>query len=140
MTLYQRAVPVLQVADVKKSLEWYRAVLGFAPDPFPPEPPHSFAMLRRDDAEIMLQRSPGGSPVPRKADGDFVWSVYLRITGEAILELGKAVAANTTVLRGPERMPYGLVELEIADPDGYRVCLGGEAPRDAAVKAHEEGA
>lgn len=27
---------------------------GFQPDPFPAKPPYSFAMLRRDDAEIML--------------------------------------------------------------------------------------
>jgi len=55
MASYQRAVPVLQVANVETSLRWYADVLGFAANPFPKSPPYSFAMLRRDDAEIMLQ-------------------------------------------------------------------------------------
>jgi hypothetical protein len=30
-----RAVPVLQVADVGRSMAWYVTTFGFAPDPFP---------------------------------------------------------------------------------------------------------
>ena len=55
MSEYQRAVPVLQVANVETSLRWYVDVLGFKPDTFPSSPPYSFAILRRDGAEIMLQ-------------------------------------------------------------------------------------
>jgi hypothetical protein len=35
-------------------------------------------------------------------------------------------------------MFYGLVEFEVCDPDGYRVCVGGQVPQDAKVKLHEE--
>ena len=35
MPPYQRAVPVLQVAGVEKSLRWYVEVLGFTANPFP---------------------------------------------------------------------------------------------------------
>jgi len=42
------------------------------------------------------------------------------------------------LLRGPERMFYGLVEFEVCDPDGYRICVGGEAPPSANVKVHQE--
>ena len=51
----ERAVAVLQVADVGRSMAWYATAFGFEPDPFPKNPPHAFAILRRDGAEVMLQ-------------------------------------------------------------------------------------
>ena len=89
MDAYQRAVPVLQVANVETSLRWYIDVFGFAPDTFPKSPPYSFAMLRRDGAEIMLQCSQetqAASSFERKSDPEFLWSVYLRVAGAAVLD------------------------------------------------------
>ena len=63
---------------------------------------------------------------------------YLRIAGTAVLDVAAAVESKTTVLRGPERMFYGLVEFEVCDPDGYRVCVSGDAPAGANVKPHVE--
>jgi catechol 2,3-dioxygenase-like lactoylglutathione lyase family enzyme len=141
MAAYQRAVPVLQVASVETSLRWYVDVLGFTPDAFPKTPPYSFAILRRDGAEIMLQCADEprvASSSERKADPEFLWSVYLRVAGVEVLEVAAAVEKKAQLLRGPERMFYGLVEFELCDPDGYRVCVGGEAPQGANVKVHEE--
>jgi catechol 2,3-dioxygenase-like lactoylglutathione lyase family enzyme len=141
MASYQRAVPVLQVANVEKSLRWYVDVLGFTPDPFPKSPPYSFAILRRDGAEIMLQcadeTGPVGSP-KRPVDPEFRWSIYLRVAGTAILDVAAAAGKSAQLLRGPERMVYGLVEFELCDPDGYRICVSGEAPAGSTVKAREE--
>jgi hypothetical protein len=141
MSSYHRAVPVLQVANVENSLRWYVDVLGFTPDTFPKSPPYSFAILRRDEAEIMLQCA--GEPEKarsseRSPDPEFLWSVYLRILGTAILDVAAALEKKTQLLRGPERMFYGLVEFELCDPDGHRVCVGGEAPPSAKVKVREE--
>src|SRR5262245_31908480 len=141
MSSYQRAVPVLQVANVETSLRWYVDVLGFTPDTFPKDPPYSFAILRRDSAEIMLQCSDDAQvrrSLVRESDPEFRWAVYLRVAGAAVLEVAAAVEKNAELLRGPERMSYGLVEFEVCDPDGYRVCVGGEAPPSANVKLHEE--
>ena len=140
MASYQRAVPVLQVADVEKSLRWYVDVLEFAPDTFPEKPPYSFAILRRDEAEIMLQCAHGSSSAhsPRALDPVFVWTVYLRVNGTKILDIAAAMEKTTQLLRGPERMFYGLVEFEVCDPDGYRVCVSGEAPPGANVRLHVE--
>ena len=141
MSLYQSAVPVLQVANVENSLRWYVETLGFTPETFPKTPPYSFAILRRDGAEIMLQgahQSPVASPPKRAADPEFRWSVYLRISGTAVLDIAAAVEKRTRLLRGPERMFYGLVEFEVCDPDGFRVCVGGQPPLGANVKLHEE--
>jgi len=141
MSSYQRAVPVLQVANVETSLRWYVDVLGFTPDTFPKSPPYSFAILRRDGAELMLQCSDDARAersFVRKSDPEFLWSVYLRVAGPTVLDVAAAVEKKAQLLRGPERMFYGLVEFEICDPDGYRICVGGEAPPGANVKLHEE--
>ena len=74
----------------------------------------------------------------RKSDPEFLWSVYLRVAGTAVLDVAAAVETKAQLLRGPERMFYGLVEFEVCDPDGYRVCVGGEASPEANVKLHEE--
>src|SRR5689334_22991069 len=107
MSLYQRAVPVLQVVNVEKSLRWYMDVLGFAPNTFPDKPPYSFAILRRDEAEIMLQCSNGihqGRPAGRTHDPEFLWSIYVRIADAAILDVAAAVEKKAQLLRGPEKM------------------------------------
>ena len=142
MASYQRAAPVLQVANVETSLRWYADVLGFAANPFPKSPPYSFAILRRDSAEIMLQcaddeTDSAGSP-QRRTDPEFRWSIYLRTSGTAILDVAAAVGKKAKLMRGPERMAYGLVEFEVCDLDGYRVCVSGEAPAGTTVKAREE--
>ncbi|HVO94152.1 MAG TPA: VOC family protein [Terriglobales bacterium] len=139
--MYQQAVPVLQVANVETSLHWYVEVLGFKPNTCPQNPPYSFAILRRDGAEIMLQCSDEGraeSSLIRKSDPEFLWSVYLRVAGPAVLEVAAAIEKKAQLLRGPEQMFYGLVEFEVCDPDGYRICVGGEAPPGANVKLHQE--
>jgi len=138
MSEYQRAVPVLQVANVAISVRWYADVLGFTPDTFPANPPYSFAMLRRDGAEIMLQCAEEIPSSARRPAPEFVWSVYLRVAGTALLDVAAEVEGKTTILRGPERMFYGLVEFEVSDPDGYRVCISGDAPAGTNVKLHVE--
>jgi catechol 2,3-dioxygenase-like lactoylglutathione lyase family enzyme len=137
MPVLHSAVPVLQVADVARSARWYRDILGFAPDFFPDQPPHTFAILRRDGAELMLQCAEQGGGA-RPPDPEFLWSVYLRVADGEVLPLSAKVAALTRLLRGPERMFYGLVEFELCDPDGYRISLGGTAPADAQVPVRSE--
>jgi hypothetical protein len=36
-------------------------------------------------------------------------------------------------------MFYGLVEFEVEDPDGYRVCVSGSLPASADVPLASEG-
>jgi catechol 2,3-dioxygenase-like lactoylglutathione lyase family enzyme len=132
---FARAVPVLQVVDVGRSIDWYVALFGFDPDPFPPNPPYGFAILRRDDAEMMLQSGTASRPADAKEEG---WTIYLRIEGDGLLELADSVRRITALVRGPERMFYGLVEFEVVDPDGYRVCVSGSVPAGADVPAARE--
>ena len=43
----------------------------------------------------------------------------------------EAFAGRGLVTRRLERMPYGMAEFEIGDPDGYVLCLG-QALEDAS--------
>ena len=129
MSNIESPVPVLQVEDVARSINWYASVFGFEGDPFPDEPPYSFAILRRDRAEIMLQcneRAVGGNP----SSG---WSVYLRMTGGKLLEFAEAVRRHTELVREPERTFYGEVEFEVVDPDGHVVCVAEPLSDEAEV-------
>ena len=95
-------------------------------------PPFSFAILRRDRMEIMLQRAsprPSDSCDPMRPRRG--WAAYLRLEGGRLLALSEEVRRQTELLRGPERMPYGQVELEVSDPDGHRLCPA--EPLDPAV-------
>jgi uncharacterized glyoxalase superfamily protein PhnB len=129
MSRLRRAVPVLQVRDVERSMGWYVNTFGFQPDPFPEKPPYGFAILRRDDSEIMLQCA-DAKETTHSGDG---WAIYLRTFGEDLLDLATAIGRVTRIVRGPERMFYGLVEFEVVDPDGYRICVSGPLPESVNV-------
>jgi Glyoxalase/Bleomycin resistance protein/Dioxygenase superfamily len=115
-----QAVPLLRVADVARSMEWYRGTLAFVGDPFPAAAPHEFAILRHGPVELMLRR---GTPTVRLSPRPYDWDVYLRREGDRFREVFAAFKAHGIVTRRLERMPYGLVEFEITDPDGYVICL-----------------
>ncbi len=140
MSKFQRAVPVLQVTNVERSIDWYANTFGFLPDPFPQQPPYSFAILRRDDSEIMLQCAPGAQRADPKQTipTEYGWAVYLRTSGDGLLELATAIGQATPLVRGPERMFYGLVEFEVVDPDGYCLCVSGEVPASVKVSSRAE--
>jgi len=135
---YDRAVPVLQVSDVGRSIDWYVATFGFEADPFPPKPPYGFAILRRDSTEMMLQHVDQRPPSPSSDTCEEGWAVYLRIAGDGLLDLAKSVRRSAPLVRGPERMFYGLVEFEVLDPDGHRICVSGAVPGDADVPVARE--
>jgi uncharacterized glyoxalase superfamily protein PhnB len=116
----QQAVPVLRVADVARSIEWYRNTLGFDGDPFPLAPPHQFAILRNGETELMLRR---GTPPERVRAKQYDWDVYLRLDGGDFRALFAKCTAAGIVNRRLEQMFYGLAEFEILDPDGYVICL-----------------
>lgn len=110
--------PSFVVADVGATMRWYETELGFAGDPFPNFEPYAFAILRRDNVEIFLQRMEGYSkPDLYDRRGGGVWDAYLRISG--LLELYEAVKDRVEIRQQPHRQPYGLTEFEVPDPNGY---------------------
>ena len=111
--------PVFTVADVGATIRWYEQELGFSGDPFPAHAPYLFAILRRDDIEIMLQRVPDYQKpdLYDLGNGAGVWDAYLRITG--LRKLFDRVKDRLDVKQPLRRQPHGLSEFEVRDLNGY---------------------
>jgi uncharacterized glyoxalase superfamily protein PhnB len=113
------------VADIDATIRWYEEQLGFIGDPFPPTGNHVFAILRRDDVEIMLQRVDGYEKpqIYHKRDGG-VWDVYIRVEG--VRDLYESVRDEATIVKSLRKQPYGNWEFEVKDPNGYILVFSEE--------------
>jgi len=128
---FQTAVPVLQVSNVARSVQWYREVLGFDAWTFPETEPYSFALLDRDTCELMLQ----ACHAPPASKG---WAVYIRLEGSQLLDLAEQIRATTPLSREPQRMPHCDVEFSVADPDGHEIVLSERLGDDVPVASVKE--
>jgi hypothetical protein len=118
---FSATAPVLVASDVGATAEWYRSVLGFQASLFPDHPPFAFAILCRDDVEIMIRRC--GPSGPQRPDGD--WNVYIRMTG--IHELHAQFRGSASIVEPLQTKEYGCVELTVEDPNGFRLVFSEEA-------------
>jgi hypothetical protein len=100
-------------------MRWYESVLGYTPHPFFDEEPYVFCVLEGERTRIMLQRRPDFCRDPSDRGID----VYVTLTGNTLREVYDDLRQRTNVVRELQRMPYGDCEFEIADPDGYIVCI-----------------
>src|SRR5690349_479324 len=118
MVRFNSVAPTFPVSDVGETIRWYEQHLGFAAHPFPPSPPHAFAIVCRDGVEIMFQRLPGyDKPDLYGARAGGVWDAYLRLKG--VRELYEAVKDNLEIKMALRRQPYGDWEFEVRDLNGY---------------------
>jgi uncharacterized glyoxalase superfamily protein PhnB len=121
-----RASPVLGVANVRQTAEYYRDVLGFSLDPdgvFQPTPdePGVYAIVKRAGVWIHFQIRRGETAQrPRQA---FERDVYLYLQGldEVYADLQERGAK---IIQRPHGTPYGIRELVVEDLNGYRVVYG----------------
>lgn len=112
--------PLLVVAELQRSLQFYQHVLGFSEPSVWGEPP-CFAMLHRDGFELMLSVAEGETkPTPNGPSG--CWDAYLRI-GDVASEMQALAATGCALAKGPTDTFYKMREIEIVDPDGYRWCI-----------------
>lgn len=109
----EKAIAVLPVRDLDRSIEFFRSTLGFDLEWKTPE----VCSVARDGCSIMLQRSSNGSRA----------TVWIGLEDDSLY--AKLTASGATVLQAPTRRPWAY-EMKIADPDGNTVWLGTD-PRDA---------
>ena len=118
MAQLESAVPCFPVADVSETMRWYAETLGFSCDPFPPNPPHAFCILTRDQIEIFLQRIDNyEKPDLYKSRSGGVWDAYIRMRG--VKQLYNELRDKVEILRPLQKQPYGDWEFEVKDPNGY---------------------
>lgn len=127
--------PVLVVSDLKRSLNFYVGRLGFREPAAWGEPP-CFAMCNRDGFDLMFNLvAPGQTVHPNGPSG--VWDLCLRVAdiAEEIADLrGHGVA----IAKGPTDTFYGMREIEVLDPDGFRICLAQDISNALPATGPEE--
>jgi uncharacterized glyoxalase superfamily protein PhnB len=115
------------VADISATVQWYEEQLGFIGDPFPDREPYVFAILRRDDVQIFLQRIVNyQKPDIYNARPGGVWDAYIHVYG--IKDLYESVrVGEATIVQPLRRQPYGNWEFEVKDPNGYILVFSEES-------------
>jgi len=125
MAEFRTLAACFPVADIASTIRWYEEQLGFIGDPFPPSGPYVFAILRRDDVEIMLQRLDGyEKPDLYRSRPGGVWDAYIRVEG--VRDLYESVREEATIVQPLRKQPYGNWEFEVKDPNGYVLVFSEE--------------
>lgn len=126
---YHRAVPtltgispVLLVADLERSVIYYRDRLGFACERYG-DPP-TFATASRDQATILLaQAAESDRLVPHWRIVDKMWNAYIRVDDVDAMykEVQEREAGiDYTIYNAP----HGFREFGVQDPDGHDIGFG----------------
>ena len=106
---------LLRPADLDRSRRFYRDTLGLA-------------VYRefgdRDDPGLVFFLGGGYLEISGVGDGTTARNFALWIqVRDLAAERRRLQAAGVEILREPEREPWGLLEMWIADPDGLRIVL-----------------
>jgi uncharacterized glyoxalase superfamily protein PhnB len=104
--------PILRVADLESSLEYYVRALGFAVD----WRDGSVASVRRGKASLMLCEGDQGQ------SGTWMWLAVS--DADAVYEELRSRGAS--IRHPPTNYPWGSRELHISDPDGHVLRLGSD--------------
>ena len=114
--------PVLLVADLVRSVDYFRDQLGFECHLFG-EPPN-FATANRDADTILLALTERAERiVPNWQIVDKMWDVYVRVddVDAVYIEVQKRGAAiDYTIYNAP----HGFREFGVQDPDGHDIGFG----------------
>ena len=110
-----RAMPVLQVTDVDRSVDFY-ARLGFFSHGTWGEPPE-FAIVQRGLVTLALDKGEGPPPL------NHWWAAYVYIEdAEALRETFAQAGIAVTEMHRPTH--YGCIDFDVVDPDGHRIAFG----------------
>jgi len=120
----QEAIPVFLVGDIASTMRWYAEQLGFQAHAVPSSPPHTFGILRKDDATIFLQQLDGYQKPDLYAQREGgVWSVYLQVDEIQPLFDRLSKLDGVTILEPLCHQPYGQTEFVLSDPNGYALVF-----------------
>lgn len=115
-TTFECANPILNVADMQRSMRYYVDVLGFTAEEWSGD---EFACVTRDGASIYLSVGDQGHA------GTWVW-VGVGDVDELYREFQTSGAA---IAQAPENFPWAL-EMRVEDPDGHVLRFGSD-PRES---------
>jgi catechol 2,3-dioxygenase-like lactoylglutathione lyase family enzyme len=119
--VFRFSVPVLRVRDVGATVAWYRNHLGFSAETFPERGEQEFAILERDGVQLLARRV---SPAAKR-EAHSGWDLYIWVDGADLTRLESAMTLTGGLVRGLSPLSDTIAEIEIRDPDGYVLCIGG---------------
>lgn len=128
--------PNLVVADVARSIAFYRDVLGFAVETTVPDAePYAFAIMHAGDVRIFLNEVGSASDeYPTIMDRPIGGTLTLFIDVTGIRDLHRALEGRVPVVMPLDRKWYGVTEFAIVDPDGWVITFA-EREDPAALQA-----
>jgi uncharacterized glyoxalase superfamily protein PhnB len=107
--------PMLQSADLQRTIEWYSSVLGFKCV----SKLDGWCRLEREGVSIMFMTNEHlGAPQATAVQYIYVQDAYA---------LWNEISGRVKAEWGPQKMPYGMHEFAIKDPDGYILSFGHES-------------
>lgn len=121
-----RSMPVLQVADVRRSEAFYCDRLGFASHGTWGEGP-DFCIVQRGKVTIALDRAREPGPIPLNQ----YWAAYVYVEDADTL-CDEFRAKGVEIVRGPQDMEYDLRDFDIRDCDGHIIAFGHDRSPGAA--------
>jgi len=118
---YQKLTPNLVVADVARSVAFYRDVLGFGlAMSVPEQAPYVFAGMQQDAVEIFLNdRKAAAEEMPDLVKAPLGGTLTLYIEVSDVDGLFGRIAPHVRVVSPLRTQFYGMREFAAADPDGY---------------------
>jgi predicted enzyme related to lactoylglutathione lyase len=120
----QEAIAVFLVGDIASTMRWYAEQFAFQAHAVPSSPPHTFGILRKDDATIFLQQLDGYRKPDLHAQREGgVWSVYLQVDEIQPLFDRLSKLEGVTILEPLCHQPYGQTEFVLSDPNGYALVF-----------------
>jgi uncharacterized glyoxalase superfamily protein PhnB len=104
---------MLQTNDMSRTREWYESVLGFRCVAAQGE---EWCRLVRDDVAIMFMHDDRlGSPYATATQYIYV---------DDVMAVWNSVKDRCSAQWEPEKMPYGMIEFAVKDPNGYLLGFG----------------
>jgi catechol 2,3-dioxygenase-like lactoylglutathione lyase family enzyme len=121
----KKLTPNLIVADVGRSLAFYRDVLGFEQTHIvPDEPPYVFAGVLSGPVEIFLNApEPALTEYPAFKDTPIggTFTMFIEVAG--IDQVYASLKGRVEVVMPLEKKWYGVTEFAFKDPDGYLITF-----------------
>lgn len=129
---FANVTPNLIVADIDRSIAFYRDVLGFSIQATVPEKaPFVFAWMQRDGISVFLNTlgsvkddHPGLAARPIGGTNTMYMAIEADAAETGVDELFGTVSPLARVMMPLTTQFYGMREFGIEDPDGYVIFLG----------------
>jgi catechol 2,3-dioxygenase-like lactoylglutathione lyase family enzyme len=119
------ASPSFTVNDLEKSLAWYRDILGFAVEETWKDAGKVVGVsLRAGDVSFMIGQDDWKKGRDRKKGEGFR---MFCMTKKNIDDLAKRIVAKGGRLdKGPTDEPWGVRDISLTDPDGFKITIAAE--------------